>query len=94
MRQVDADELKEALSIFNDGNPHYLNGIKTAREIIDDAPTIEAEPVRRGKWSRDYLPSTNGGAYEVWRCSECQNAFNWRMNYCGHCGAKMEDADD
>lgn len=42
MRLVDADYLKEALSIFNAGNPHFLNGIETAREIIDNAPTVEA----------------------------------------------------
>lgn len=51
MRLIDADAIMEALSIFNDkenGNAHFLNGIETAKEIIADAPTIEAEDVRRG----------------------------------------------
>lgn len=40
---IDADEIMKALSIFNDienGNSHFLNGIKTAKELIEDAPTI------------------------------------------------------
>ena len=50
------------------------------------------KPERKtGRWKEDWLASTSGGAYQVWRCSECENAFNWRMKYCGHCGARMED---
>lgn len=43
MRLIDADEIMKALSIFNDtenGNSHFLNGIKTAKELIEDAPTM------------------------------------------------------
>jgi hypothetical protein len=43
MRLIDADEIMKALSIFNDttnGNSHFLNGIKTAKELIEGAPTI------------------------------------------------------
>lgn len=42
MRLIDADEIMKALSIFNDtmnGNIHFLNGIETAKELIEDAPT-------------------------------------------------------
>ena len=71
----------------------FFSGYKD--DIIDAAAKriLEIEPVRRGRWKRDSLLSTNGGSYEVWRCSECQNAFNWKMRYCGHCGAKMEVDD-
>lgn len=43
MRLIDADEIMKALSIFNDsenGNRHFLYGIRTAKELIDDAPTV------------------------------------------------------
>lgn len=43
MRIIDADEIMKALSIFNDrenGNRHFLYGIETAKELIEDAPTI------------------------------------------------------
>lgn len=42
MRLIDADEIMKALSIFNDttnGNIHFLNGIETAKELIEDSPT-------------------------------------------------------
>lgn len=53
-----------------------------------------AQPERkRGHWKEDWLASTSGGAYQVWRCSECESAFNWRMKYCGHCGAKMDEVE-
>lgn len=59
--------------------------------IIENAETIEER--KTGRWIKDRLTALNGGSYEVFRCSECQSAFNWRMGYCGHCGAKMEDDD-
>lgn len=53
MRLNDADNVLKALGVFNDrehGDPHFLNGIETAREIVEQAPTIDAEPVRHGTW--------------------------------------------
>lgn len=59
---------------------------------IREQPTID--PVKHGRWSRERLPSLSGGTYEVWRCSECQSAFNWRMRFCGDCGARMEGEEN
>ena len=42
MRLIDADALIEALNIFNGGNPHFLNGIETAKEIIANMSITEA----------------------------------------------------
>ena len=53
---------------------------------IEDAPPITP---KTGQWSRDRLVSTYGGTYNVWRCSECQGTSNWKMDYCGYCGAIM-----
>ncbi len=52
MRLIDADYVLNALGIFNDrehGNAHFINGIETAREIIEDVPAIDAVPVVRCK---------------------------------------------
>lgn len=41
MRLIDADKILEALGVFKDknhGDPHFLNGIKTAREIVEQMP--------------------------------------------------------
>lgn len=46
MRLIDADYVLEALGIFGDtknGNKHFLNGIETAKEIINDTPTYREE---------------------------------------------------
>lgn len=69
--------------------PCNLTGMIDAIEAL---PTIDT--VKHGRWSREHLPSTSGGTYEVWRCSECQSAFNWRMRHCGHCGARMDEVTE
>lgn len=41
-RLIDADELLKALNSFNDkenGNEHFLCGIETAKELIENQPT-------------------------------------------------------
>lgn len=72
-----------------------LNALEVAikrQEMLDgcsDAPTIEAEPVRHGKWidGRPYVNSR-------WRvCSECHKSAHHPSggdNYCPNCGAKMD----
>ena len=86
MRLIDADEIMRALSIFNDttnGNSHFLNGIETAKELIEDAPTVD--PVIHAKWIFDRP--------HHYRCSSC-NAM-WgdsavTMVHCPGCGARMD----
>lgn len=60
-RLIDADEIMKALSIFNDttnGNSHFLNGIETAKELIDDAPT--ADPIEWFKaWIGEIMMNNN-----------------------------------
>mgnify|MGYP003532509284 CR=1 FL=1 len=41
-RMIDADALMEKLNVFNDkvnGNEHFINGIETAKELLDDMPS-------------------------------------------------------
>ena len=51
---------------------------------IETEPTIEAEPVRHGRW----IKQENGMNV----CSVCGVKRVSRFNFCGNCGAKM-DAD-
>lgn len=58
--------------------------------LIDMAETIDAEPVRHGRWvkSPEYRYS--------WKCSECevlQGFDHITMYYCPRCGAKMDGGD-
>lgn len=95
MRLIDADALKTDLTRF------YDNEV-TAKQLIDEQPTIDAAPVVHGRWVKmtGMLPPEYHGHYE---CSECQ----WHMKglrnswtreeellYCPNCGTKMEAEDE
>lgn len=60
------------------------------RHSIERIPAADVVEVKHGWWLKDRRAALNGGDYEVFVCSECESAFNWRMRYCGHCGAKMD----
>lgn len=98
MRLIDADALLQRAIPHGWSTPKWVSDI-----AIDDAPTIDAVPVKHGKWIK---MSDADGVY--WACSECGEdipriahydpQFDLfprlesidRTNYCPHCGAKME----
>lgn len=65
-------------------------GVNWCRNTIIEAPTIEAEPVRHGRWVNDL--DENGFLCSAWRkCSVCGGLnFSKRPPYCPNCGAKMD----
>lgn len=84
MRLIDADAL-----------PKYTGYALSANEVakaVENAPTIEAEPVRRGRWIHDGYDFQHGNDWI--HCSECGkrgiNAPADLTNYCPNCGAKMD----
>lgn len=99
MRPIDADALCEGLSKdfgyrfpLYDGTRLGATQLLVTREdvmtfISHFAPTIEAEPVRHGRWIKcdmgiGYLP--------LYQCSICGKHWNVDMDFCGECGAKMD----
>ena len=83
MRLIDADRLKDTLGVSD-------RDIEFA-EMLDEQPTVDAEPVRHGKWL------CTDDLYEVAYCSECKYDADepWglvieRFKYCPNCGAKMD----
>ena len=101
-RLIDADALgigKANRDCFDD--PKYADGWNSAIEIINNAPTIEAEPVRHGRW--ESVKNPQWPAYSHDKCSLCgwwntKNALCYdgnkkpghSLNYCPNCGAKMD----
>ena len=62
--------------------------------IISEVPTIEAEPVRHGRW-KPWSPKILGMeySYDTMECNLCgKTLHNARLfaNYYPNCGAKME----
>ena len=82
-RLIDADKLKTDADITNWDKPYGCSF-----RVIDIQPTVDAEPVRRGKWIE-----VGGGFNYHFECSECGwkdgYPFNDRHKYCPNCGAKM-----
>lgn len=97
MRLIDADALiAEIKRTFPRNNAKTVFAIT----FINGAPTIEAEPVKRGKWIEHYLEKWRDAPWG-YNCSECGAWFVVgqepikRYHYCPNCGAKMdaEEAD-
>jgi hypothetical protein len=86
-RLIDADRFKAYML------EKYLLYDNTLADI-DAQPTVDAEPVRHGRWEIEY--ETEDGR-EI-RCSECRMVF-WAGkgrdgNYCPNCGAKMDEVEE
>ena len=105
MRLIDADSLKEGIKELkrspwynNDINPSWQQGIKDAVHVvetlcIDEEPTVDAVPVRHGKWIDEGQPD-DFFPHNAWRCSECGEQVleigePW-YNFCPACGARMD----
>ncbi|MBR0302677.1 MAG: hypothetical protein IJQ80_02395 [Clostridia bacterium] len=65
---------------------------KMFERALEEAPTIEAEPVRRGRWLFENIGKPN----EHCVCSECgtQADSDEAWNYCPQCGALMEGKEE
>jgi hypothetical protein len=64
------------------------------REMLDEIEalsTIEAEPVRHGRWEEmgGYEPENQGFA-----CSACDLATMIKLRFCPHCFARMDGGSD
>ena len=87
MRLIDADALeKRCFKMHGYGYAKFL-----ALGNIRTAPTIEAEPVKHGRWEN------HPHAYGFERCSVCHDCNIWgewadgkKWNFCPNCGAKMD----
>ncbi len=102
MRLIDADALERSMNErhrtlvqLNGEYDHYVAGYGDAICEVEDIPTIDAEPVRHGKWLH---PEEEDEEYHTVSCS-C-SVCGWKFNlyeddidgapYCAVCGAKME----
>lgn len=97
MRLIDADALKKTLEDMCSAS----NNIKQRRaedimlhnifpQIIDDEPTVDAQPVKHGRWERRMT--------KIYACSECTNEVTDRQrknySFCPYCGSKQDLGGD
>jgi len=101
-RLIDADALieyiKECAEAAHDNREWDMEqGYLNAIECVEEQPTIDAEPVRRGKW---IWKGEDGDSR--WMCSECKckeyvstcNGVPDIWQYCPNCGADMRGKTD
>jgi len=88
-RLIDADALLAQKGLVYDWYGHLMYAVGTGN--IMAAPTVEAEPVRRGKWDKAQprYPYTKESRKSF--CSLCGNWGRKSFKYCPHCGARMEE---
>lgn len=88
MRLIDADDFLDSFYVASAGQDKEF--IKAVEMVVEDAPTIDAEPVRRGRWELVHK--------ELAECSACEMIRNIRTQfawaYCPYCGAKMQGNND
>ena len=94
MRLIDADALIEkfnekcdmATVLVDEKTAERFHTFCVLADAVDNAPTIDAEPVRHGHWK-----ITKDGA--AW-CSACKRKMNpcqYGYPRCAMCGAKMDE---
>ena len=49
--------------------------------------TVDAEPVRHGKWIYHVDSESTG---DTWICSKCNGEEFCKTKFCPHCGARMD----
>ena len=104
-RYIDADALKMALYSIATADCGYtadvLTGLTIAKNVIDNAPTVDVAPVRHGQWERIGIRGRKGlTIYPC--CSACgmvsaADRSEWEgprgaWKFCPNCRAIM-DAD-
>lgn len=97
MRPIDADALNEMVDKINDtdygsifdytAHREVRNVLRDIKHLIDNAPTIEAEPARHGIWTT--MVHTDTGEFAGYKCSECGIVEYRNYDRC-RCGAIMD----
>ena len=75
------------------GNKHFINGIESVLEYAENLPAADVAPVVHGRWieQKKYTSIT------MYDCSICGTRIfdnGHSLNYCPHCGAKMDEKED
>ena len=99
MRPIDTDAIKLSEGFFE-----KVDNVPKFYDWLNSLPTIDAEPVRHGRWIIKSNPEN--GWYKI-TCSECGEdetsvapCIGFMPNvkvlwdFCPNCGAKMEDGDE
>lgn len=57
--------------------------------FVEDVPVADVALVVHGQW----IPFHSDVAGDIQYCSACEIGFGAKMDYCPHCGAKMDGGE-
>ena len=92
-RLIDADAFDKRIrlavgSCEEELTEDFKDGISTILEMMKTAPTVDAVPVKHGRWI--YHPDWQADGECGYECSECGMGSDVDYPYCMLCGARME----
>ena len=97
---IDKDYIKNMLLAWGkelSENPNaesdiQIDMIRQFYNSVSDFPTIDAEPVRHGRWIFVGEETMHDGwTYRKHKCSECDFVTVEAKNFCQNCGADMRE---
>ena len=87
MRMIDADELK---ALYEGLEDDLHMSVRVVKANIDDMPTIDAVPIKHGRWIDD--------GDSILHCTCCHRYIRRIIpvgyDYCPHCGARMDGGEN
>ena len=91
MKMIEAKKVVPLIRLILFDNPNIEKICKGMQDVVN-IHTIEAEPVRHGRWE------TNSDRPDPLICSICKCGFDmWKHdphNYCPNCGADMRGEEE
>ena len=88
-----------------EGSAEYNKGVTDAFNALFDLPTIEAEPVKHGRWKQvEVVHDRKDAKIQDWQQAQCSVCGRWHTtpfmyylkldNYCPNCGANMREVEE
>ena len=103
MRLIDADKLIERCDIEATGGESFWRVMwQEFAKTVKDMPTVEAEPVRHGRWvETDETEEFYGFLSQCTNCGKLSLVYDndpevpeyGATHYCPNCGAKMDEEE-
>ena len=97
---ISKEKLKDDIAVLLERNDKLIDEwlADCIDDVIDEQPTVDAEPVKPGRWLR-----TDAYPHRIY-CSECYATFirndeflhleDIPHNYCPNCGAIMDEVEE
>ena len=89
MRLIDADKTYKILTDYYHHNKDVQHIALTL--ALNKVPTVDAEPVRHGRWERKEDPYGFFDTIPVCSACGCTTKYRETSAYCPHCGALMDE---